>query len=53
MSLAEIFSVYIIKYPYLVNLSIIINIILYFCPIIGSLNFNNLTIKSYDITSYS
>ena len=41
------------KYPYLVNLSIITNILLYFCPVIGSFNFSNFTIKSYDMTSYS
>ena len=40
------------KYPYLVNLSTIINILLYFYPIIGSFNFNNFTIKSHNITSY-
>ena len=53
MSSAEISSVYIIKYPYLVNLSIIINILLYFYPIIRSFNFSNFIIKSYNITSYS
>ena len=52
MSSAEISFVYVIKYLYLVNLSTIINIILYSCPIIGSFNFNSLTIKSYNITSY-
>ena len=41
------------KYPYLVNLFIIINIILYSYLIIGSFNFNILTIKSYTITFYS
>ena len=47
MSFAEISFVYAIKYPYLVNLSTIINIILCSCPVIGSFNFNSLTIKSY------
>ena len=41
------------KYPYLINLFTIINILLYSCLVIGSLNFNNFTIKSYNITSYS
>ena len=41
------------KYPYLVNLSTIINMLLYFYLVIGSFNFSNFTIKSYDITSYS
>ena len=40
------------KYSYLVNLFIIINILLYFCPVIGSFNFNNFIIKFYNITSY-
>ena len=52
MSFAEISSVYIIKYPYLVNLFIITNIMLYFWPVIGSFNFSNFTIKSYNITFY-
>ena len=41
------------KYPYLVNLFTIINILLYFYLVIGSFNFGNFTIKSYNITSYS
>ena len=41
------------KYPYLVNLSIIINILLYSCLIIRSFNLNNFTIKSYNMTLYS
>ena len=53
MSSAEISFIYTTKYPYLVNLSIIINIISCSWPVIGSFNFNNLTIKSYNITSYS
>ena len=40
------------KYPYLVNLSTIINILLYFYPVIGSFNFGNFTIKSHNMTSY-
>ena len=40
------------KYPYLMNLSIIINMLLYSCPVIGSFNFSNFTIKSYNMTSY-
>ena len=38
------FFIYIIKYPYLINLFIIINILLYSCPIIGSFNFSSLII---------
>ena len=49
---AEISSVYATKYPYLVNLSIIINIISCSCFVIGSFNFSSLTIKSYNITSH-
>ena len=41
------------KYFYLVNLFTIINILLYFYPIIGSFNFGNFIIKFYNITSYS
>ena len=41
------------KYPHLVNLSTIINMLSYSCPIIGSFNFSNFTIKFYNITSYS
>ena len=41
-----------IKYPYLVNLSIIINMLLYSCLVIGSFNFSNFIIKSYNMTSY-
>ena len=52
MSSAEIFSVYTTKYPYLVNLSTIINIISCSCPVIKSFNFSSLTIKSHNITSY-
>ena len=53
MSSAKISSVYATKYPYLINLFIIINIILCSCPVIGSFNFNNLTIGSYIIGLYS
>ena len=42
-----------IKYPYLINLSIITNILLYSYPVIGSFNFSSLIIKSYNMTSYS
>ena len=35
------------------NLSTIINILLYSNLVIGSFNFSNFTIKSYNITSYS
>ena len=49
---AEISSIYATKYPYLVNLFTIINIMSCFCPIIGSFNFSSLTIKSYNITFY-
>ena len=41
------------KYPYLVNLFIIINMLLYFYLVIGSFDFSNFTIKSHDMTSYS
>ena len=40
------------KYPYLVNLSTIMNILLYSYSVIGSFNFSNFTIKSHNITSY-
>ena len=53
MSFTEISSIYTMKYPYLVNLSTITNIILYTCPIIRSFNFSNFIIKSYNIISYS
>jgi hypothetical protein len=43
---------YSIKYPYLVNLFITISILSYSYPITRSFNFSNLTIKSYNITSY-
>ena len=51
--LLRFFSVYAIKYPYLVNLSIITSIMLYTYPITRSFNFSNFIIKSYNITSYS
>ena len=50
---AKISLVYIIKYPYLVNLSTIINMLLYSYLVIGFFDFGNFTIKSYNITSYS
>ena len=40
------------KYPYLVNLSTIINMLLYSYLVIGSFNFSNFIIKSHNITSY-
>ena len=40
-------------YPHFVYLYTIINIALYSTPGIGSLNFSNFTIKSYNMTSYS
>ena len=52
MSSAKISLVYTIKYPYLVNLSIIINIMSCFWPVIGSFDFSNFIIKFYNITSY-
>src|SRR6266702_8475763 len=51
-SFADISFIYSIKYPYLVALSTMTNILLYSCPVTGSFDFNNLTIKSYKITSY-
>ena len=41
------------KYPYLVNLSTITNMLLYSYSVIGSFNFSNFTIKSHNITFYS
>ena len=41
------------KYPYLVNLSIIINMLSYSCSVIESFDFGNFTIKSYNMTFYS
>src|SRR6266567_6892706 len=52
ISSAEISSIYTIKYPYLVNLSIMTNIILYTCPVTRSFNFSNFIIKSYNMTPY-
>ena len=40
------------KYPYLVNLSTITNILLYSYPVIGSFDFVNFTIKSHNMTFY-
>ena len=51
ISSAKISSVQVIKYPYLVNLFIKINILLYSYFVIGSFNFSNFTIKSYNMTS--
>ncbi len=53
ISSTEISSVYTIKYPYFVNLSIMTSIMLYIYPIIKYFNFSNFIIKSYNITSYS
>src|SRR6266568_8726801 len=53
ISSTKISFIYIIKYLYLVNLSIITRIMLYIYPITRSFNFSNLIIKSYNITSYS
>ena len=44
---------YTMKYPYLVNLSIITRIVLYTYLITRSLDFGNFIIKSYNITFYS
>ena len=52
ISLTKISFIYIIKYPYLIILFIIINILSCFYPIIGFFNFGKLTIKSYNITFY-
>ena len=51
-SSANISFVYNIKYPHLVTLSIMTNILSYSYPVTGFFNFNNLTIKSYKMTSY-
>ena len=52
MSFTKISFIKAIKYPYLVNLSIIINILLYSCLVIRSFNFSNFTIKSHNMTFY-
>ena len=52
MSFTKISSMQVIKYPYLVNLSIIINILSYSYLVIGSFDFNNFTIKSHNMTFY-
>ena len=52
MSFTKISFIQAIKYSYLVNLFTIINILLYFCPVIGSFNFSNFTIKSHNMTFY-
>src|SRR6266568_1646839 len=51
-SFADISSVYNIKYPHLVVLSTITNILSYSCPVTGSFDFGNFTIKSHEMTSY-
>ena len=53
MFFTKISSIHAIKYPYLVNLSIITSIALYTYPMTRSINFSNLIIKSHDTTSYS
>ena len=45
--------IYIIKYPYLVNLSTIINRVLYSYLVIKYLNFSSLIIKCHNITFYN
>ena len=52
MSSAKISFMQAIKYPYLVNLFTIINILLYSCPVIGFFDFGNFIIKSYNMTFY-
>src|SRR6266568_5824350 len=51
-SSADISSMHNIKYPHLIDLSTTTNILSYSCPVTRSLDFDNLTIKSHDITSY-
>src|SRR6266567_3543128 len=53
MSFTEIPFIYAIKYPYLINLSIMTRIILYTCPVTRSFDFSNFIIKSHNITFYS
>src|SRR6266576_6966976 len=53
ISFTKISFIYIIKYPYLVNLFIITSIVLYIYPITRFFNFSSFIIKSYNITSYS
>src|SRR6266702_7920227 len=48
----DISSIYNMKYPYLVTLSTITNILLYSCPVTGSFDFNSFIMKSYKMTSY-
>src|SRR6266567_8570388 len=43
---------YTIKYPYLVNLSIMTRIVLCIYLVIGFFDFSNFIMKSYNITSY-
>ena len=53
ISSTNISSIYTIKYPYFISLSIITKIILYIYLVIESFNFSNFIIKSYNIVSYS
>jgi len=50
---AETSFVYAIKYPHLVNLSIMTNTVLCFCSVIGFFDFNSLVIKSHNMTFHS
>jgi len=43
---------YAIKYPHFISLSTITKIVLCSCLVIGSFNFGNFIIKSYNITSH-
>src|SRR6266571_72181 len=52
MSSTEISSMHAIKYPHLVNLSIMTRIVLYTYPVTRSFDFSNFIMKSYNITSY-
>src|SRR6266702_3251455 len=51
-SFADISSIHNIKYPHLVALSTMTNILLYSYPMTGSFDFNSFTIKSHEMTSY-
>jgi hypothetical protein len=42
-----------IKYPYFISLSTITKIVLYIYPVIGSFNFSNFIIKSYNMVFYN
>src|SRR6266704_4038919 len=51
-SFTNISFIYNIKYPHLVALSTMTNILLYSCPVTGSFDFNSFIIKSHEMTSY-